>query len=99
MTQYLVCNDERVPDHTDEELAQEYTAVRVPVAQTKAAGVSVFTGGRPQEVPCFQVPSPHPQTGWDQPRRRAAFVASGHPPSIVRLPPWGASSRPTIMEA
>ena len=46
MTEYLIAfNDEWVPDHTDEELQQKATAVRTLVAEMRAAGVLIFTGG------------------------------------------------------
>ena len=46
MTEYLIAfNDEWVPDHTDEELRAKSKTVSALVAEMKAAGVLIFTGG------------------------------------------------------
>ena len=46
MTEYLIAfNDEWVPDHTVEELREKSKVLRPLVAQMKAAGVLIFTGG------------------------------------------------------
>jgi len=46
MAEYLIAfNDEWVPDHTDEELREKSKALRPLVAEMKAAGVLIFTGG------------------------------------------------------
>ena len=56
MTEYLVSfNYEWVPDHTDAELAQKSRAVRALVAEMKAAGVLIFTGGLDDDAPVFSV--------------------------------------------
>ena len=56
MPEYLIAfNDEWVPDHTDEELLEKSRAVRPLVAQMKAAGVLVFTGGLDDAAPVFSV--------------------------------------------
>ena len=56
MTEYLIAfDDEWVPDHTDEELAAKSAAVRALVAEMKAAGVFVFTGGLDPEAPVSSV--------------------------------------------
>ncbi len=55
MTEYLIVfNDEWVPDHTVEELHEKSKAVRALVAEMKAAGVFVFTGGL-DDSPAFSV--------------------------------------------
>jgi hypothetical protein len=55
MAEYLIAfNDDWVPDHTDEELREKSRAVRPLVAQMKAAGVLVFTGGL-DDGPVFSV--------------------------------------------
>jgi hypothetical protein len=52
MTEYLIAfNDEWVPDHTDEELREKSQAVRALVAEMRAAGVLIFTGGLDDSVP------------------------------------------------
>ena len=56
MTEYLIAfNDEWVPDHTDDELREKSKAVRSLVAEMKAAGVFVFTGGLDPASPVFSV--------------------------------------------
>ena len=56
MTEYLIAfNDEWVPDHTEEELREKSKAVRPLVAEMKAAGVLVFTGGLDDTAPGFSV--------------------------------------------
>jgi hypothetical protein len=46
MTEYLIAfNDEWVPDHTDEELREKSKALKPLLAEMKAAGVFIFTGG------------------------------------------------------
>ena len=56
MTEYLIAfNDEWVPDHTVAELGEKSKAVRALVAEMKAAGVFVFTGGLDDEAPVFSV--------------------------------------------
>jgi hypothetical protein len=55
MTEYLIAfNDEWVPDHTDEELAEKSRALRPLVAEMRAAGVFIFTGGL-DDSPGFSV--------------------------------------------
>jgi hypothetical protein len=55
MTEYLIAfNDEWVPDHTDDELREKSTALRPLVAQMRAAGVLIFTGGL-DDSPAFSV--------------------------------------------
>ena len=56
MTEYLIAfNDDWVPDHTLEELQQKSRALRPLVAEMKAAGVLIFTGGLDDEAPVFSV--------------------------------------------
>lgn len=56
MTEYLIAfNDEWVPDHTEEELREKAKTVRTLVAEMKAAGVLIFTGGLDDEAPVFSV--------------------------------------------
>ena len=56
MTEYLIAfNDEWVPDHTVEELREKSKAVRPLVAEMKAAGVLIFTGGLDDAAPVFSV--------------------------------------------
>lgn len=56
MTEYLIAfNDEWVPDHTVEELRAKSKAVKALVAEMKAAGVFVFTGGLDGDAPVFSV--------------------------------------------
>src|SRR5689334_1912815 len=56
MTEYLIAfNDEWVPDHTVDELREKSKAVRALVAEMKAAGVFIFTGGLDDAAPVFSV--------------------------------------------
>jgi hypothetical protein len=56
MPEYLIAfNDEWVPDHTIEELREKSTALRPLLAQMKAAGVLIFTGGLDPDAPVFSV--------------------------------------------
>jgi hypothetical protein len=56
MTEYLILfKGEWVPDHTVEELQGKSTAVRALVAEMKAAGVFIFTGGLDDAAPVFSV--------------------------------------------
>jgi hypothetical protein len=56
MTEYLIMfNDEWVPDHTDEEIEAKSRALRPLVAEMRAAGVLVFTGGLELDAPAFSV--------------------------------------------
>src|SRR4029077_5090359 len=56
MTEYLIAfNDEWVPDHTVEQLREKSRAVRALVAEMKAAGVLIFTGGLDDAAPVFSV--------------------------------------------
>jgi hypothetical protein len=55
MTEYLIAfNDEWVPDHTDDEIREKSRAVRPLVAEMRAAGVLIFTGGL-DDSPAFSV--------------------------------------------
>jgi hypothetical protein len=50
MTEYLIAfNDEWVPDHSVEELREKSKALKPLVAEMKAAGVFIFTGGLADE--------------------------------------------------
>ena len=56
MAEYLIAfNGEWVPDHTVEELREKSRAVRALVAEMKAAGVFIFTGGLDDAGPVFSV--------------------------------------------
>ena len=56
MAEYLIAfNDQWVPDHTDEELREKSKAVRALIAEMKAAGVFIFTGGLDDTAPVFSV--------------------------------------------
>ena len=56
MTEYLIAfNGEWVPDHTVEELREKSKALRPLVAEMKAAGVLIFTGGLDDAAPVFSV--------------------------------------------
>jgi hypothetical protein len=56
MTEYLIAfNDEWVPAHTDDELRQKSKALRPLLAEMRAAGVLVFTGGLDPDAPVFSV--------------------------------------------
>jgi hypothetical protein len=55
MTEYLIAfNEEWVPDHTEEELREKSRALRPLVAEMRAAGVLIFTGGL-DDSPGFSV--------------------------------------------
>ncbi len=54
--EYLIAfNDEWVPDHTLEEIQGKARAVRSLVAEMRAAGVLIFTGGIDPDAPVFSV--------------------------------------------
>ncbi len=56
MTEYLIAfNDDWVPEHTDDELRAKSKALRPLVAEMKATGVLLFTGGLDDEGPVFSV--------------------------------------------
>jgi hypothetical protein len=56
MTEYLIAfNDDWVPDHTVEQLREKSKAGMALVAEMKAAGVLVFTGGLDGAAPVFSV--------------------------------------------
>jgi hypothetical protein len=56
MAEYLIAfNGEWVPDHTVEELREKSRAVRALIAEMKAAGVFIFTGGLDDAAPVFSV--------------------------------------------
>jgi hypothetical protein len=56
MPEYLIAfNDDWVPDHTTEQLREKSKAVRALVAEMKAAGVFIFTGGLDDAAPVFNV--------------------------------------------
>jgi hypothetical protein len=56
MTEYLIAfNDQWVPDHTVEELREKSKSLRPLVAEMKAAGVLIFTGGLDDAAPVFSV--------------------------------------------
>ncbi|MCW2755099.1 MAG: hypothetical protein JWQ32_2510 [Marmoricola sp.] len=56
MTEYLIAfNDEWVPEHTDEELREKSRTLRPLIAEMKAAGVLIFTGGLDDTAPLFSV--------------------------------------------
>ena len=56
MPEYLIAfNDEWVPDHTEEELREKGKAVRALIAEMKAAGVFIFTGGLDDTAPVVSV--------------------------------------------
>ena len=56
MTEYLIAfNEEWVPEHTDEEIEAKSRALRPLVAEMKAAGVLIFTGGLELDAPAFSV--------------------------------------------
>lgn len=56
MPEYLIAfNDEWVPDHTVEELQEKSRALRPLLAEMRAAGVLIFTGGLDDEAPVFSV--------------------------------------------
>ena len=56
MPEYLIAfNAEWVPDHTDEELRQKSEVLRPLIAEMKAAGVLIFTGGLDDTAPVVSV--------------------------------------------
>ena len=56
MTEYLIAfNDKWVPDHTVEELREKSKALKPLLAEMKAAGVLIFTGGLNDAAPVFSV--------------------------------------------
>ena len=56
MAEYLIAfNDDWVPELTDEELHEASRRVRPLVAEMKAAGVLIFTGGLDPDAPVFSV--------------------------------------------
>jgi hypothetical protein len=56
VTEYLIAfNYEWVPDHTADELGEKSAAVRALVAEMKAAGVFILTGGLDDADPVFSV--------------------------------------------
>ncbi len=56
MTEYLIAfNAEWVPDHTVEELREKSKVLRPLVAEMKAAGVLIFTGGLDDAAPVCSV--------------------------------------------
>jgi hypothetical protein len=56
MAEYLIAfNAEWVPEHTDEELSEKTRTLRPLVAEMKAAGVLLFTGGLDDDAPVFSV--------------------------------------------
>jgi hypothetical protein len=56
MTEYLIAfNDEWVPDHTTEELREKSNALKPLLAEMKAAGIFIFTGGLDDTAPVFSV--------------------------------------------
>jgi hypothetical protein len=56
MAEYLIFfNEDWVPDHTEEELREKVGTVRGLVAEMKAAGVLIFTGGLDDAAPVFSV--------------------------------------------
>jgi hypothetical protein len=56
MTEYLIAfNNDWVPEHTAEDMAERSRAVRALKAEMKAAGVYVFLGGLDDTAPVFNV--------------------------------------------
>jgi hypothetical protein len=56
MPEYLIAfNAEWVPDHTAEEIRQKAAVTLALVAEMKAAGVLIFTGGLDHTAPVFSV--------------------------------------------
>jgi hypothetical protein len=56
MAEYLIAfNDDWVPDHTIEELREKSRALRPLLAEMRAAGVLIFTGGLNTAAPVFSV--------------------------------------------
>ncbi len=56
MAEYLIAfNDEWVPDHTEEEIREKSRALRPLLAEMRAAGIMIFTGGLDDRAPVFRV--------------------------------------------
>lgn len=56
MTEYLIAfNGEWVPDHTDDELREKSRALRPLLAEMRAAGALIFTGGLDDTPALFSV--------------------------------------------
>jgi hypothetical protein len=56
MAEYLIAfNGEWVPEHTFEELLAKSKALRPLLAEMRAAGVLIFTGGLDDSAPVFSV--------------------------------------------
>jgi hypothetical protein len=56
MAEYLIAfNEEWVPDYTEEELREKSKALRPLLAEMRAAGVFIFTGGLDDDAPVFSV--------------------------------------------
>jgi hypothetical protein len=56
MAEYLIAfNAEWVPEHTVEELHEKTRTLRPLIAEMKAAGVLIFTGGLDDDAPVFSV--------------------------------------------
>jgi hypothetical protein len=56
MAEYLIAfNGDWVPDHTVEELREKSRALRPLLAEMRAAGVLIFTGGLDDSAPVFSV--------------------------------------------
>jgi hypothetical protein len=56
MAEYLIAfNGSWVPDHTIEELREKSRALRPLLAEMRAAGVLIFTGGLDDSAPVFSV--------------------------------------------
>ena len=55
MTEYLVAFNVEWADHTVDEMRERSKAVRALVAEMKAAGVFIFTGGLDDAAPVFSV--------------------------------------------
>ena len=56
MAEYLIAfNDDWVPDHAVEELREKSRALRPLLAEMRAAGVLIFTGGLDDSAPVFSV--------------------------------------------
>jgi hypothetical protein len=56
MTEYLIAfQDEWVPDLTEDELRERARTLRPLIAEMKAAGALIFTGGLDPDAPVFSV--------------------------------------------
>jgi hypothetical protein len=56
MAEYLIAfNEEWVPEHTDEEIRAKAMGLRPLLAEMRAAGVLIFTGGLDDRSPVFSV--------------------------------------------